>query len=313
MSLQLSNGMGLNLWNIFNTANQIPDTSTYQFCTVYENDSTTTVVDTFSLERLKYTYTSDNQKCYDQKWRLTYGNVDLTLTATHVSNEVQLPFRFFEGSMLIEGTVGGAPVTGVGYVELLHSFSNPQVTITSPVGHVGWDGTTPVTWHLNNPDDGRPVYYDLSVSTDNQSTFTPIATHLTDTSYLWTPTLIVGTEGWFRVKAYSIDTTLVSTVTSSNSFIFGVSGIEEIFSPTSVNVFPNPFEKGTTIQFELNSAASAELTITDVNGKVVKQISSTKLSAGKHQFVWNDNSAAGIYFYRLRVNENYLNGKLVKQ
>ena len=312
MSLQLSNGMDLNLWNIFNTADQIPDTSTYRFCTVYENDSTTTVISNFSLERLKYTYTADNQKCYDQKWRLTYGNVDLILTATHISNEVQLPFRFFEGSMEIQGTVGGLSVTGVGYVELLHSFSNPQVTITSPVGHVGWDGTTPVTWRLNNPDDGRPVYYDLFLSADNQ-TFTPIATHQTDTSFLWTPTLNVGSEGWFRVKAYSIDTTLVSTTTSANSFIFGVNGIEELIYEQSVEALPNPFNDAIAIQFELKSAAEVELVITDVNGRVVKKFTPLKLSVGKHQFEWNDNNAAGVYFYSLRLNGNRLSGKLVKQ
>ena len=314
MSVQLSNGQDLNLWNIFNTASQIPDTSTYQFCTQHITDSTDAVINNFTLERLKFKYTSDNVRCYDQKWRLTYGNTDLILTATHSNNEVTLPFRFFEGSMLIEGTVDGAPVTGVGYVELLHSFSKPQVVITSPMGHVGWDGTTPVTWKLTNPDDGRAVWYDLSVSTDNQTTFTNIANHLADTSYLWTPSLAVGTEGWFRVKAYSIDTTLVNTVTSASAFIFGVTGIAELNNAVSVSVFPNPFSENTTFVYELNEAGKVQLDVLNVNGELVKRLENNIQSSGKHQFIWNTNDVAnGIYFYRLKAGNNFVNGKLVKQ
>ncbi len=314
MSLQLSNGMDLNLWNIFNAQAQIPDTSTYRFCTVYLSDSTHTTFSNFTLERLKYTYTPSNQTCYDQKWRLTYGNTDLILTATHVNNEVTFPIRFFEGNMQIEGTIDGQAVTGVGYVELLHSFKNPQVAITSPVPNAGWDGSTAVSWQLQNPDDGRPVWYDLSVSTDSQSTFTPIANHLTDTDFVWSPSLPIGTQGWFRVKAYSIDTTLVSTVTASGPFIFGVTGIHEIIEGNTVSVFPNPFNKETTLGYSLSAPANVQLDIINVNGELVKRFDATHQGTGQHQFIWNTiNTPAGVYYYRLSVNDNVLNGTMVRQ
>lgn len=312
MSIQLSNGQDMNLWNIFNTASQIPDTSTYQFCTQHNTDSTDAVINNFNLERLKFVYTTDGQRCYDQKWRLTYGNTDLILTATHINNEVTLPFHFFEGSMLVQGTVDGNPVTGVGYVELLHNFLKPNPVITSPVGHINWDGSSPVTWRLANPDDGRPVYYDVAVSTDNKASYTTIAQHLTDTSYLWTSAPATG-EGWFRITAYSIDTTLSNIKVSDTSFVFGATGITELRNTNSVSVFPNPFTDNISITYHLSRAAQVQLDMLNVNGELLKRFDSGLQSAGKHLLNWNTRDLpSGVYFYRLRVNDEVVNGKLVK-
>ncbi len=305
MSLQLSNGMDFNLWNIFNIANQIPDTSTYRFCSVYINDSTDMTMSDFTLDRLKYEYTADLQRCYDQKWHFTRGNVDLTITATHINNEVTLPFRFFEGSALIEGTIDGTPVTGVGYIELLHSFAKPQITITSPVGHVGWLGTTPITWKLTNPEDGRPIYYDVEVSTDNKVTYTTIAPHLTDTSYLWSPSLTIGTEGWFRITGYSIDTTLINSTVSANSFIFGVTGISELNTTTSVTVFPNPATSTLNISLAVNQ--KQQLQIFNSMGMLVKEIPITQTTQ-----INIVDLPSGLYFIHPRNNTQQTE-KFVKQ
>lgn len=314
MSIQLSNGQDMNLWNIFNTASQIPDTSTYRFCTAYINDSTQTTMSNFTLERLKYTYTPNNSACYDQKWHLVYGNTDLILTATHINNEVTLPLRFFEGSMLIEGTVGGVPVTGVGYVELLHSFSKPNIYINSPAGHVNWDGSTPITWRLLNPDDGRPVYFDVAVSIDSQAHFTTIANHITDTTLMWTPNIPLGSEGWFRITGYSVDTTLVTEKISTASFIYGTTGINELNNAGLVSVFPNPFDKQTVITYELKQAAVVELEIMNVNGELVKRFEKETQSPGKHQITWNSEGVAtGTYLYRLKIGDRFVNGKMVKR
>lgn len=313
-SLQLSNGMDLNLWNIFNTESQIPDTSTYRFCTAYLSDSTNATFSNFTLERLKYTYTPDSASCYDQKWRLTYGNTDLIITATHINNIVELPFRFFEGNVLIEGTVDGQAVNGLGYVELLHSFKNPEVAFTSPIPNAGWNGNTAISWQLLNPDDGRPVWYDLSVSTDNQQTFTTIASHLSDTSYLWAPSLPQGTAGWLRVKAYSIDTTLVNTVTAAGPFYFGVAGIANSFMKDDIQLMPNPFTNSTNIEFVLQQSADVSMDIVNIKGEVIKRFNSQKFTAGRNRLVWNaENFAAGVYYYRLKIDDKSVTGKLIKQ
>lgn len=220
-SLQLSNGTDLNLWNIFNTQNQIPNNAYYRFSTAYINETTSSTTSNFTLQRLKFVYTTDSVQCYDQKWRLQYGNTDLIITAAvaNAKNEVTLPFRFFEGSVGITGTVDGTPVTGIGYAELLHSFVKPQIAITAPTGNMNWSPSQPITWQLSNPDDGRPIYYDATVSTDNKATFSTLAKGILDTAYRWTPptSLVKGTQVWFKINAYSIDSTLNNTTVSSNS------------------------------------------------------------------------------------------------
>jgi len=175
-SYQLSNGMDLNVWNLFNTQNQIPDTPTYRFCSIYIDDSTTLTTSDFTLTRLKYAWMPDNQRCYAQQWNFTYAGagIDLTITTLFEDQEVFLPFRFYEGTVTIQGTADWTPVTGVGFAELLHSYENPNILIIKPNGTEVWDGIQPVTWQLINPDDGRPVYYDLELSADGGLTFASV-------------------------------------------------------------------------------------------------------------------------------------------
>ncbi|MBW8052042.1 MAG: carotenoid 1,2-hydratase, partial [Cytophagales bacterium] len=96
-SYQLSNGMDLNVWNLFNAQDQIPDTPTYRFCSIYINDSTSITTSNFTLTRQKYAWMPDNQRCYSQEWHFTYANIDLTITTNFSDQEVFLPFRFYEG------------------------------------------------------------------------------------------------------------------------------------------------------------------------------------------------------------------------
>ena len=70
--------------------------------------------------------------------------------------------------------------------------------------------------------------------------------------------------------------------------------------------YPNPFNPVTTISFELRDAASVQLAIYDVTGRLVKKlITGEAADAGRHELVWtgSDESgrvvAAGVYFCRL--------------
>jgi len=315
-SMQLSNGLDLNLWNIFNTKNQIPDTSTYRFCSIYKNDSSSSTIDSFKLERLNYSYTTDGTRCYDQQWHLTFDSVDLIITTRDSSHEVFFPFRFFEGTTDITGTVGGVPVTGVGFAELLHSFAKPQINITSPTGY---QYSTPITWQLLNPYDGRDVYYDVEVSTDDKASYTKIAAGLTDTSFNWTHNLPNGTEGWFRITGYSIDSTLSGFDISDSAFIIGFTGITETANENiSIVSYPNPFDDKITIAYDVKQAGQLEIDILNIEGAVIKTLHKGFVTSGKHTQTWDGTnkdetvSAAGIYFYRFRLNENNSYGKMLK-
>ncbi|HXH18901.1 MAG TPA: lipocalin-like domain-containing protein, partial [Chitinophagales bacterium] len=209
-SIQLSNGMAMNVWNIFTPDNRIPDTSTYRLCSVYVDDSTDWELHDFQLTRLQFNWMPDSQQCYSRSWRLIDQHFDLTFTTLHTNSEVQLPFRFFEGATTVAGTVYGYPVTGVGFAECLHSYSHPQVELTLPAENASWDGAIPFTWRLLNPDDGRPVYYDVEISSDNAA-FTKIAHALSDTFYQWSPDVNAGTNLWLKITGYSIDSSLTGT------------------------------------------------------------------------------------------------------
>ena len=294
-SLQLSNGMDLNLWNIFTSGRLIPDTPEYRILAAYVDETTQYTSSDFEIERLGFFCTDDEVNCYSKKWRLTSdtNNLDLVITALHTTTEVQLPFRFFEGSLSISGTVNGVSVTGVGFAELLHYYEDPQVTFASPSGGI-YDIFTPISWNLSNPDDGRPVFYDLSYSIDNQNSFQSIATGLTESSYLWeSPTVNDDDDIWFKIDAYSIDGILNSETISDMATVSTLSNPE--YNLNGVKLYPNPTSTHLNLYFE-RPVSNLRLEIIDVNGRLLLQ--KEKLST--HAISINLNSiSTGVYFVRV--------------
>lgn len=72
--------------------------------------------------------------------------------------------------------------------------------------------------------------------------------------------------------------------------------------------YPNPFNPGTTISFELGSPAAVSLQVYDMRGHHVRRlIGGDLLSAGRHEIFWRgrDDSgrkvSAGAYFYRIEA------------
>jgi len=73
--------------------------------------------------------------------------------------------------------------------------------------------------------------------------------------------------------------------------------------------FPNPFNPGTTIQYNLPGAGPVSLKIYDMAGQVVRHLVDQQQVAGSHQAVWDglDKAGAptanGVYLYELRAGE----------
>ncbi|MFQ5629371.1 MAG: FlgD immunoglobulin-like domain containing protein, partial [bacterium] len=71
--------------------------------------------------------------------------------------------------------------------------------------------------------------------------------------------------------------------------------------------FPNPFNPGTNIRFDLRRPGEASLRLYDINGRLVRTIVAQKLPAGTYTYAWDakDNTsrsvASGVYFYVLNV------------
>ncbi|WP_339916394.1 lipocalin-like domain-containing protein [Yeosuana marina] len=310
-SLQLDNGTDLNLWNIFTADRTIPNDAKYKIMSAYVDDSNQYTISDFEIERLEYFVTPDNQKRYSKKWRLTSTskNIDLTITANHTDSEVnitQLSFRFFEGSVSVSGTINGTTVSGVGFAELLHDYENPDVSITSPSGGV-YNTSNPITWTVNNPDDGRPLLYDLEYSTDN-SNFTSIATGLTNPSYTWDGSGITNGESvWFKVTSYSVDNTLKSEVISSSSSSATLSAVN--FDKNDVMVYPNPVENDMILNFQ-SILTGSTIKIMDINGRV---LSTKKTDNSLVQKINTQFLSQGLYFLQVNSDNFHQVIKFVKK
>jgi predicted glutamine amidotransferase len=78
----------------------------------------------------------------------------------------------------------------------------------------------------------------------------------------------------------------------------------------STSNYPNPFNPGTTIKFDLMEAGEVELTIYNIKGQKVKQLLGEHLPAGEHKIVWDGKdsrggaAATGFYFYKISAGND---------
>lgn len=324
-SCQLSNGMDLNIWNIFTPDNRIPANERFRICSMYIDEETTETTSDFSLNRLQFVFTPDGERCYSRKWHFSYKDIDLTITTLFNDQEVVLPFHFYEGSTRIEGTVNGEAVEGVGFAELLHHYQPPRMQLIFPTAGTNWNGSQPFRWQMLNPDDGRPIYFDLELSTDNKASFRKLARALTDTSFLWSQIDVVnGSECWLRVVGYSIDSTLIGTDVMDSPFVLNVTSVQEPIQQAAVPqkltavVQPNPGYLQAHIQFELSVATQVTIRVYNILGQRLATLADNRrFAVGRHEITWpgRDDSgrpvASGVYLYRISTPLQVLDGRLV--
>ncbi len=100
----------------------------------------------------------------------------------------------------------------------------------------------------------------------------------------------------------------------SNELVqFGVLGTDvEVFdTKDAFNIFPNPFENFTNVNFTLESNENVELIIYDITGKIVYNSKPGILNAGSHSIkVDARNFDSGIYFVSLKIGDSLLTKKI---
>jgi len=75
---------------------------------------------------------------------------------------------------------------------------------------------------------------------------------------------------------------------------------------------PNPFNPITRINYSLRETGSIDLSIYDVQGRLVERLVSGVQNSGDHSVTWNASGvASGIYFYRLTAGSFTETRKLV--
>jgi len=81
--------------------------------------------------------------------------------------------------------------------------------------------------------------------------------------------------------------------------------------------FPNPFNAGTVIRWELSTAAHVDIAIYDVLGRPVVSLFSADLPAGQHSVSWSGTGdqgqrlPSGVYITRLRTGSSVLSRAMV--
>jgi len=240
--IQLSNGMDLNVWNLFTPANLLPEDEAYKHMAVYVDEDNQYTEHDFMLERLAYTCVSGSGNCYARQWRLTseINQLDLLISTLYNDSEVSLPFTFFEGSTTISGTVNGLSVNGKGFAELLKQYEAPQLSLISP--KETWLSSQTINWTVEDPDQGRSLLFDLEYSIDQGGSWLTIAETMSDTFYHWTnPPLADGDSCLFRINAYTPDHTLEASFENPmHSHYEDESSIVDPAKNSSFLIFPNP-------------------------------------------------------------------------
>ena len=102
-------------------------------------------------------------------------------------------------------------------------------------------------------------------------------------------------------------------VAYADSDIFAIDTVTSVDDPSSslpratrlASIYPNPFNPSTTIAFDLAKDDQVELAIFDVRGRLVSDVESGFMTAGRHQSIWHGQDRdgrsvpSGTYFCRL--------------
>ncbi|MFK7934516.1 MAG: serine hydrolase [Saprospiraceae bacterium] len=91
-----------------------------------------------------------------------------------------------------------------------------------------------------------------------------------------------------------------------------VSSTSEAIDTESFSVFPNPFSDQVVLSYELTNSRNVNITLLDNTGRRILNIDRSKQSAGLHEEVLNTDLPAGMYVLQLRLDDQIIHKKIVK-
>ena len=102
-------------------------------------------------------------------------------------------------------------------------------------------------------------------------------------------------SGYFKSQ------TLLSIIDDGNVDEFSIS-----------NVYPNPFNPSVTIEYSMDVSDYIDISIIDLQGKVVEELESSYKSKGDHSIIWSPNNiSSGVYFLNIKSNNKVEHHKLM--
>ena len=118
-ALQLSNNHELMFYR-FRRLDDVPDRFSYGALVLPDGQVHKLDYDMVDLNVKRYWHSQRSRVTYPAEWRLrvpTY-DIDLHVRPMVTDQELDLSFRYWEGTVNVQGTYGGNDIVGRGYVEL---------------------------------------------------------------------------------------------------------------------------------------------------------------------------------------------------
>ncbi len=123
-------------------------------------------------------------------------------------------------------------------------------------------------------------------------------------------------SGTFNVECIVKDKSGCIITDNYSVYIYCAVGNEEaLASHYSLSAYPNPFNTGTNLSFELPSSANVKVTTLDMLGRVIKLNNLGKVSAGKREVYLDDTyfGAAGAYMIKVEIDGKSVYQQMIKQ
>lgn len=89
-------------------------------------------------------------------------------------------------------------------------------------------------------------------------------------------------------------------------------GIKEVTKTNNVKIYPNPVSETFNIEFKLDSPLNIEIQITDINGKLIKNLYNGRGLQGDNIFSFNkSNLSSGTYFLIIKNNSTQIKNEKI--
>ncbi len=133
----------------------------------------------------------------------------------------------------------------------------------------------------------------------------------TDTSTLKNPVFAFPANGVYDVKLVAMGQFGSDSITKTIN-VLATSVKEQYQTLTNLIVYPNPTNNEVNIDFTLNNKSSLNVTVLDLTGKVVKEITRNHFNAGTYNINFNVSElSTGMYFIRMESEGSTKTSRLV--
>ena len=183
---------------------------------------------------------------------------------------------------------------------------NVEFSFTNGHPEAGWLSTIPNSWGVETPNVESFAHYMMLPGTDPTVTHAFRITegeHLVDQLHF--EMLNEAEDSLWMTYFYNTWLYYGSAV-----HMTPVIDLPAVPIPVLYPNYPNPFNPGTTIKFDLPADMMAGVKVYDLRGRLVKTLAGRRMmTAGEHREVWDGKNetgrrvAAGVYLYRLEAED----------